>query len=247
MEKFPQETNLEESPNPLKAEHLKEGVRPIIAAIGTPDDFAAGLFYPYRAINSDNVNYYGSGKYFNNKGYKNAGPETYVISTIDTSNKHSERFANCTGLVVSGIDKETGENISLLSHQDPDYFLSQFRPENKDKLVEDLTERICELKARSVDRTIDALIVGGNYLEDEDFKEKYINSIKLLAKICKEILGFEPAVITGPKTGSGRDHIFYDNKNRRLYIIRPEVGNESTKSYLPSMIEEQEKKWTGEE
>jgi hypothetical protein len=41
------------------------------------------------------------------------------------------------------------------------------------------------------------------------------------------------------------DDIYYDNKERRLYIVRPDVGNATTESFLPSDIEEQRKKWKG--
>ncbi len=88
------------------------------------------------------------------------------------------------------------------------------------------------------------MIVGGNYFKDlDDFSENYLGSIKLLSAETIKVLGFEPVVITGPKIVSGRDDIFYDNKNRRLYIIRPEVGNASTKSFVHGDIEKQKKEW----
>lgn len=101
-----------------------------------------------------------------------------------------------------------------------------------------------EIKERSVEGTIDAVIFGGMYIKDwVRIQKDYLESVKLLTTEIKNILGFEPLVITGPKTVLGNDDVFYDNEHRRLYIIRPEVGDESTKSYWPSDIDKQKKKW----
>lgn len=242
----------QESKNPLKSEHLKEGVKPIMAGIGTPDQFKS---HPgaeeemFRDINSNksrilNVDYYGNPKDLAEQKFKNAGESSYAISPIDNSNKFSKGFANCTGLVVAGQDKETGENISFLSHQDPSHFLEE-RDNKKGHFLDDLRQRLNELKERSVDGTIDAIIVGGNYFKNEEgYKKQYLGSIKLLSEEALKILGFEPVVMTGPKrVGYGRDNVYYDNEQRRLYIMRPEVGNATTESYVRSKIEEQEKKW----
>lgn len=202
-----------------------------------------------------NVNYYGNPDELNKQGFKNPEFDSYVISPIDSLNKFSKSFKNCTGLVVTGIDKETGKNISFLSHQDPAYFLYK---KDSSKFVKDLREQIEKLKKRCLDGTIDAVIVGGNYFKNDkqfqegylnsirkQFQEDYLNSIKLLSQETENILGFEPVVMTGPKTnpGGGRDNVFYDNDHRRLYIVRPKVADESTKSYLPSDIDKQEEKW----
>lgn len=242
--------------NPLKAEHLKKGVKPIIACIGEPEHFYGssgieqevfGNSSPNQNKNSNrNVNYYEDLKTLAEQNFKNAGEYSYVISPIDSSNKFSKTFRNCIGLVVVGIDKNTSENISFLSHQDPSYFLES--NSKSDKFVNDLREQLQELKERCAERTIDAVIVGGNYFRDEDYMDKkfaknYLASIKLLGKETKDIFGFEPVVIAGPKRVTGEDHIFYDSENRRLYITRPEVAKESTKSYLPSDIKDKEKKW----
>ncbi|OGM98048.1 MAG: hypothetical protein A2915_01325 [Candidatus Yanofskybacteria bacterium RIFCSPLOWO2_01_FULL_41_34] len=71
-----------------------------------------------------------------------------------------------------------------------------------------------------------------------------MESIQLLSEQAQNILGFEPVVMTGPKTRrGGYDNVFYDNNNRRLYIMRQQVGDETSKSYLQSDAENQKKKW----
>lgn len=160
--------------------------------------------------------------------------------------KFSESFKNCTGLVVAGVEKGTGKKISFLSHQDPQYFLTYSK--DTDEFTNDLREQIKELKERCEDGTIDAVIVGGNYFSDRSrYQEDYLKSIALLSKEVKNVLGFEPVVITGPKTVKGQDDVFYDNDHRRLYIMRPKVAQEGTKSYLPNEIDNQERGWDKDE
>ena len=234
--------------------HLKKGVAPIMACIGMPEQFKENPGEEQKIFDAEeqespslhNVDYYGNPTDLKKQKFKNAGDYSYVISTIDTADKVSRTYRNCTGLVVSGQDKETGENISFLSHQDPQYFLEE-ASDRRNTFVGDLRGRLKELKERCVPGTIDAVIVGGNYFKDvQKYKEQYIKSIGLLSQVVQQELGFEPTAITGPKTDSflpGSDNIFYDNGHRRLYIMRPEVGKDSTKSFAPSKIKEHEKQW----
>ena len=234
-----------------KFKHLRADIRPIMTCVGTPDEFKS---YPGPIVamrNADEakkahfIDYYATKTELDNNKFKNAGEQSYVISTIDKKNKFSTWFKDCTGLVVAGKDKETGDNISFLSHEDPQYFLSGEK--NKNKFIIDLRQRLNELKERCVDGTIDARVFGGNYLDyDEYSKENYLESIKLLSSTVIESLRFEPIVITGPKIVRGAgvcDDIFYDNDNRRLYIMRPRVGDSTTEAFVLRDIEEQEKKW----
>lgn len=238
--------------NTLKSEHLKAGVSPIIAGIGTPEQFKENpgdekkVFQniAQNSANILNVDYYENPENLSKQHIKNAGQYTYVISPIDGADKFSASFKDCTGLVVTGQDKETGENISFLSHQDPHYFLRS--EDNRNSFADDLKRQLETLKKRSERETVDAVIVGGNYFkESEAYRKQYLESIVLLSKEIKGVLGFEPVVMTGPKTiyGPGTDNIFYDNKHRRLYIMRPEIGEDSTKSFIASGIKDQEKKW----
>ncbi len=256
---FREPTYNPEKRNPLKREHLKEGIMPIMACVGTPSQFrdesgtekTIASNYFEKKNGTQNVNYYGDPDDLEIKGFKNNGKETYVISTVDSEDKFSRNFRDCTGILVAGQDKKTGENISFLTHQDPEEF---FHKKDKECFLRDLRERLAELKDRSADGTVDAVIVGGNWFQNgEDtgdfdispktYQKGYKYSIDYLEKEVEAAFGFEPTILTGPKRSGGEDDVYYDNKNRRLYIMRPEVGNGSTESFVPSDIREQEKKW----
>ncbi len=240
-----------------EAEYLKSDIRPIMACVGTREDFldSPHLKEIRRVRNGidtsqkiHNVDYYADKGELDANNFKHDGRMTYVISDINNKDKFSEGFKNCTGLVVAGKDKKTGENISFLTHQDPDYFLDGV--ENKNKLKEDLRERIEALKEKCEEGTLDARVFGGNYFgKDEiEYRENYLNSIKLLSSEVSSVLGFKPVVVVGPKTvQGGQDDVFYDNEHRRLYIVRPVVGDATTNPVSPEDIEEEQKKWFIEE
>ncbi len=252
--------------NTLKSEHLNEGVKPIIFCVGTIQDFQNDPG-PVRKIdrpgddeNIANVDYWAKHKKLISENFKNAKYQSYVISPADEKNKISKSYRDCTGVVLSGIDKETNKAISILTHQDPTYFLADESHANK--FFSDLEERVIELKKRCVPGTIDAGIFGGNYAvsdkyddrwddeaSNEQFRENHYDSITSISDELFDMLGFEPVIFTGPKTnteGDSNDDVFFDNENRRLYIVRPEVGNVTTESYLPSDVNKQSKKWEDE-
>ena len=247
--------------NTLKSEHLNSGVRPIIACIGTPEQFQAEsgkerdvfsrpeFSEDYSTRTNTNVNYFGNPDFLREQNFKTAGKESYFISPIDSSNKFSKSFRNCTGLVATGIDRKTGENISFLTHQDPKYFLRGAQTPDQG-FIDDLRKQLQELKDRCLSGTIDAVIMGGDYFPESIHafrQEEYIRSIEVVAKETQDLLGFEPVVMMGPKKGVGsidhKDDVFYDNNTRRLYIMREDAGKESLQSYLPSTIHEERKKW----
>lgn len=263
MEKFRKETK------PLKKfEHLKDGIRPIIGCLITPEHFetveaAKDVFGDPESHKprQHNVDFYGTPEKLKAQGMKTAGKETYVISPVDDWDKFSHGFADCTGLVVVGVDKITGKNISFMSHQYLDSYVltaeknaSLKEVQRKASLKEDMRQQLQYLKERSVDKTIDAVIVGGlsvtikGTVRDVIEEKAYLDSVKFLATEINAALGFEPIVMTGPKTvkgfmNSNRDSIFFDNKNRRLYIMRQGAEDASTESFLPSDIDEQRERW----
>ena len=133
-------------------------------------------------------------------------------------------------MVVAGIDKRTGENISFLTHQNPEEFLGYNNKEDiKAKFIKHLKQRLNEIKKRCKQGTIDAVIVGGKYFTNfhdiifaPEMNPNYLGSIKLLGVEVKKSLDFEPIVINGPKA-LGPDDVFYDNKKRKLYFIRQKI------------------------
>jgi hypothetical protein len=239
-----------ENVNKKYEKHLENGFRPIMACVGTPDQFKVSTpkeEYFDEGEKDYEINYYEKHERLVFDDFKNPEESSYVISPVDQYNKYSVNFANCTGVIGIGYDKNLGKNISFMSHEDPDYFLKKRK--NTNLLLKDLGETLSELRDRSENGSIDAIIFGGNFFHKkdsiEDYKEyqkNYIESIKLLAHEIEDILGFEPIVIIGPKTTYGLDNVYFDNKNRRLFISRPEVGDATTESFLPSELEEHIKK-----
>ena len=236
----------------LKSEHLSKKVKPIIACLDTRESESFNHFLLKHGVCHDNmkvmenVEYNSSRVEAKEKGYKTAGACTYIISAINNRNKFTKQLINCTGVLAVGISKETGENISFLTHENPNKFLNWCYS----LFVEDFREQLVEIKKICFDKTIDAVIMGGNHYRDirgeendKKHREDYRESIILLSEEIKDILGFEPAVITGPKIVPNGDDIFFDNDNRRLYIFRPAVGDISSEWYLPGNYDVQESKW----
>ncbi len=254
----------QKTPNTLKSEHLKEGVLPIIASIGTHEDFdefiGSDFFTEDREW--DDVDYLASPDDLVRKNFKNNGRKSYVISPLDDLNKFSTQFRNCTGVVVSGKDKQTGKYLSFLSHEDPQFFTD---PKNLEIFTDDLKKLLREVKEKCEEGTIDAVVVGGNHFtslfdenddsdarkeqekQDAFFRKKYQESIEILSREIFEMFRFEPVIIVGPKMTHGEDYVYYDNEQRRLYIFRPRTGDSSSESYLPGDYSQQEEKWRKEE
>ncbi len=235
--------------------HLREGFAPIMACVGTAEQFLTSpenqdIFRFMARVGHEslptvqNVDYYGDEKSLERRGFKtgrgkSGGHNKYVISPVDSLDKFSTKIIDCTGVLVTGKDKLTGENISLLTHENP----GAFRVSAQGSFTKDLQERLNELKDRSIEGSIDAIIIGGNYFDQDNHKMNYKRSISELADTVYKVLGFEPIVIMGPKVKDGADNVFYDNKNRRAYICRPEVGLNSTSPFAPKDIEQKKKDW----
>jgi hypothetical protein len=178
--------------------------------------------------------------------------ENYVISPIDTSNKFSSKYFSCTGIVLVAKDKETGENISFMSHQDPKYFLNHKSGEDV-LFLKDLNKALSEIKERGLEGTFEGVIYGGKYsfLPPEQalkapinlYVDTYLEAIELLSKQITDQLGFEPKVAIGPKTQPSHDTVFYDNKNRILHIARSKITDDSMEGFCPSDIQNEQTKW----
>lgn len=238
-------------PEKHRAEHLKEGIKPITVFIDTPEQFRQSFDIEKKFINTwlmtrgeriSNIDLYGNPENLNYQGFKNGGEKTYVISQVDSRGKFSKGFTNCTGLVAVGQDNKTGENISLMSHENPGFFLEG--EQNKNKFINDLRQRLEELQKKCVDSTIDAGIIGGFYPKWFFSKTTYIESIKLLSEEVTRAFSFEPLVIAGPKTnGLDEDHVFFDTEQRNIYIMRSDVGKSFNESFYPSDLDNRMKKW----
>ena len=246
----------------IAANHLTApGAKPIIVSLDTetkpmgfehflPRGHRGDAYSIVQSADVRNVNYYARYKnpslirrILGKEDFLNAGGSTYVLSPIDKSNKYSERLEVCTSLVVAGTDRETGDNISFMTHQNP----AQFLHDKKDKFVSDLNKKLTTLKKRCVPGSIDAVIVGGNYVDSPssqnekfNYKKNYLSSISLLSGEVKRVVGFEPVVVNGPKTQARlEDDAYYDNNERRLYFVRPRGQiNSETRDFTKSDLEE---------
>ncbi len=225
-EKFSKE-NLSKNRDMKKlSEHLDlsiEGVTPIVACVGNEDEVGRIRDDSYQKADNINHNDYKANK---RKGFLQTENAKCAISNIDSSNKFSLDFYRCTGLIVAGVDKNTRKNISFLGHQDPNAFLL----DQKDSFISILDRRLSEMKERCVFQTIDAVIVGGNYpsgYEKEKEQHVYLDSISFLSSKVKQVFGFEPIVINGPKESELRtDDIYYENEHRKLVLRRPDVNSD---------------------
>lgn len=240
--------------NPQRSEHLKKDVRPIIACVDTFKNaykFEQNDLFTGGRSDDEYINYWWDDWQMAEKNLISAGYQTYVFSAVNDTSKFSKKLRDCIGVIASGQDKETGKDISFLSHNDPEFFLKR----GQRRFLRDLQYQLEEIKNRCFEGTIDAVIVGGNYFpkgtggddkeerENEELRIGYHDSIELLSREVKEALGFEPVIIAGPKEEGGGDDIFYRNDYRRLYLFRPAVGDVTSENYLPKDYDSQEKKW----
>ena len=67
----------------------------------------------------------------------------YMMSNVSEDDKYSEKYVNCTWIIMAWTDKISWRNISFMTHQDPVYFLS-----HKEEFETDLTEKMIEIKRR---------------------------------------------------------------------------------------------------
>lgn len=203
--------------------HLIEGVEPITACLMSVEDCPDPEFL---SETFDDVDLYEDSKIARKKGIVKEGDMSYAISPIDSGGKFSQEYRNCLGAVVVGVDKDSGKNISFMSHQNPSFFLH----EGIDKFKKDFTLRLRELRAQCKEGTIDAVIFGGQFFKvhgyDDNheiqkfFKDEYASYLKLLSDLINLEMGFMPEVIGGPKVFDGSDAVVFDNNSRRLFIRR---------------------------
>ncbi len=234
--------------NHSEPSHLKEGILPIMACIGDMEE--PEQTRDIREGKTMTVGFGYDKELLGQLDIKNGGEDTYVISPIDGRSKHSSAYYNCTGLVVSGMEKETHKEISFLSHQNPVKFLA----EAKSLFISDLESSMEEIKKRCEEGTIDAVIFGGNYFPISTYGNKvevdnqeYVQSIELLDQETSKVLGFSPLVMTGPKDTPDGESVIYDTDKRRLFMFKPyDSDTKNFGSYYPKDIDSETPKWNDE-
>ncbi|HEY5588639.1 MAG TPA: hypothetical protein VIK86_06760 [Candidatus Paceibacterota bacterium] len=258
--------------NTLENKHLKEGVSPVMACISDRELKNNEFWKNLQEFKKDAtfIDYTKTTNKFElaKNGYLSAGHNSYVISNIDNKNKYSNAYLDCTGLIVSGVDKKTKEPISFLTHQDPSFF--EKSKENKLKFKMDLNTRINELINRCEPDTIDAVVFGGskihdlNNVPDENYRKgidddsdflkdeysDYINSVKFLNFIVSNQVNFSPVVLIGPNNNFNSPEntmgeykhslsVYFDNKNKRVYAVRPTQNTINNESFLAKDVYDQ--------
>lgn len=227
------ESAIAKLPNPVKSEHLIDGVKPIMVCVGSYEDFdylkkEFSITKPKEEIEgAHNINYKASTEELERQKFFNSKMHAYVISLVDSLDKFSEGYMDCTGVIVTGTDKTTGENISFLTHQNPLRFLTY----EKDSFVENFKKSLNEIKERCKPGTIDAVFLGGKYPTSSHkavpaMQKEYLAAVELISGEVQKTLGFEPVVVNGPKATEGTDSVFYNNNERRVYLIRPKVNSD---------------------
>ncbi|MCF7834156.1 MAG: hypothetical protein K9L98_02245 [Candidatus Pacebacteria bacterium] len=204
-----------------------------------------------------NVNWKYSNRELEMYQLKNSGERTYVISRIDSEDKYSEAFVNCVGLVAVGENIITGKQISFMSHQNPISILGV----NYREFEKDLADSLKELKMNSKEGSIDLILFGGNNyiipmiskdIQSEENRVDYTMVIKRLGDIIEKNLGIDPLVITGPhiigaisfNDGSARDtNVYFDNNQRRLFLLRPFISSGANEPYRASKLDEMVSKY----
>jgi hypothetical protein len=186
-----------------------------MVCVSTPDQLEAEFF--------DGFPISGNNDYFISKDGAN------FISMVDGLDKKETGFLNCTGLVVCGIDKVTGKNISFMTHQDS---IQLFMLGGKADFVMHLETQLNEIKDQCRPGTIDAVVVGGildsGFETDEGiYKKDYLESLKLLSREVDNVLGFDPVVVNGPKIDAtdSWDNFYFSTEERKAYLIRQRVNN----------------------
>src|SRR3989344_6236427 len=217
--------------NTLHSEHLHEDVIPIRAALidsSIPLDPQTKDTISAIKKKGDFVNYYEDNaeilKKANIQGsIEKKGERGYVVSEINSRDKYSEAYRFCMGIVIVGKKKNSTENISFISHQDPPQlsFPSLGFGQALSGQIKNILEQ-CE------PGTIDAVIIGGAVKKGKtQSEEQYKDSIKFFNNLVSPILGFEPVVLTGANYEKGTMEIYFKNDKRQLYLLRKAQENNS--------------------
>lgn len=128
MEFAPKPITTKESAN--TTQHLEQGVKPITICMTNQEthfdnrsniESEHDVYLADLITESETVNF--KDPFADGENNLSAGPYTYVISELSETPKKSLGYLNCTGVVATGISKESGNNISFISHQEPSRIL----------------------------------------------------------------------------------------------------------------------------
>lgn len=219
---------LREEPEISKPEHLAEGVRPIMACVGTREQYGEDLS-GIKNIEKNGVN-------------ADFMPGTYTISSIDSNPKFTRGLVNCTSMIAVGKEKGTGDEISFVTHQTRGASLGNGEKE----FFSHIAKTLAGLKKRCEENSVDVALAGGNINAGfPNLLADYVKSIEKLGVAVEKALGFEPIVICGPKEKDG-DSVYFDTQKRRLYVIRPSNSNLHNEPFRADQVSKMVEKWAKE-
>ena len=145
----------------------------------------------------------------------------YIISGVDERSKFSERYLNCLGFIGVGQSKTSGKQISFLGHLDSRHIISN----GTESLQQDLKMLLKRLLTKSVAKSIDFVIFGGQIGCDQDENQQILETTEFLAQRVQNILGFDPISILrfGAYAVTERDpgqSVFFNTQKRQMYSFR---------------------------
>lgn len=133
-----------------------------------------------------------------------------VISNVSYTNKYSEGYNACLGLVGIGKNIQTGENFSFISHFDPRFICGDedmLTQEDRHMILFVLHNRIGELIRKSGGPSNTTFeVVGGGYTNNQGFQSMYMKGISKIGDLVEEIwgMGRRPIVPLGANAELGK-------------------------------------------
>ena len=174
-------------------------------------------------LNNQDVNYSESlNDNWNITWWKN----TYVISWINSKNKFSEWYYDCTWIICSWISKETNTKISFLTHQDPLKILYNYNKE----FIDWITMRINHMFEKTYSNTLDIWLFWWNITDRNITFSDYNEMIKIVRNIVNNTLNKELKILIWPNNikewfdntiEETCSHFYFDNNNSFLYWYKP--------------------------
>jgi len=226
-----------------ESSHLREGIDPIDRQMVHGEEEIEAIMEGAIWLDYDG----GDLEELAREGGKHAGTNTYIISPIDERDVFADKYLDCTGVLVIGRDAQTGQEISFVSHQDPKFFIDG-GDTRAEQFAKDLSGSMEEMNRRSLEGTIDAVLLGGKY-DTTDALSKvsvhYRKSIEFLGRIVQEKLGFDPKVIPGSFEGYGCSlDATIQTQTRKIWIDKnAEHLPELEELYQANDLKATEEKW----
>lgn len=168
------------------------------------------------------IDYYRNNEKVAKENLKFSNHNSFVISNIDSSNKYSKDYLNCTWIIAIWESEETWENISFLTHQNTIWYMEKIKW--LDTLFKQkLEESLLELKSKSKNGTIDIVIMWWNDIND--FAD-YTKTIKFLDNIISESTWISaevvwwPSIVKNLKTKNNTKDIVLNTSDRKIFLFK---------------------------